>query len=267
MITGDLHDHEREGTHPGRLTHPRRRPPRTPRVRPSSILAALTTVVAVGATVVAVQSSGPAEPSAAGHGHGAATEAPVSGPAPEDLLLRAEDLPAGWRVPIGGGSGVYDGSQGPATTGVCGPLTALVGAHGTHSSGHGEEHGAARAVFTRSHFGPDLTQVVVDLGTEEAAEAELAELTSATGECDVLTRQGDGHSATIDFAVQPADGGPDVLAATLTAQGTDFAGVRQELRVVRAGSVLVALTYATQTGAEATELDAALATAVARASA
>lgn len=178
-----------------------------------------------------------------------------------DVLLSATELPAGYAEVTGHAHASAGESSPPEMAASCEPLAHLLAGHGT------EEHPTARADFTKSHFGPELTQIVMDYGDERAATDALAAVEAAAADCPEYQKASSGPGANafrVEALVFPSLG-DGTVAMHLAALGSDFSTVSWDVTATRAGSRIVAVGFFTLTGAQVPDLEEASRAAVAKA--
>lgn len=187
-------------------------------------------------------------------------------------LLTSADLPSGYRaghahaVEVTGSAQVAPG---------CAPLARLLRPHldmHTHPDGdpagsHGSSAGAMRmsssddghqasAAFSKGHFGPTITERVVDLGGYAAAERAVTEVARSAGTC----RRYEHSSSSIGanrYAVRRLAAPGNAPAGhylRLTAVGADFrgasGGITWDVWVHDCEGMLVAVTFRSALGGD-----------------
>ncbi len=165
-------------------------------------------------------------------------------------LLRPADLPTGYL------SGSHHeqtehASYVRAAPG-CAPLALLLREHhATHDSHHPE----VSASFSKSHFGPQITQKVVDYGTAGAAQAALDDLQATRSDCARYVHSTSSIGAN-EYAVKP---GPRMryrsgVSLRLTAVGEDFAGINWDVWSTRAGARVMTIAFRSAPGGDNADL-------------
>ena len=214
----------------------------------TALLAGLLLAVPVGSAC-----SADGEPSAAEatpgsedqHGHGASHGAHGE---LASVLVTRDDLPAGYRQ----GAGHHDTSGArlapPRTSADCAPIAEVIG---THPSVLQTEHPQATVSFSKGHYGPQVTETVIDVGDPVSAAAAVERVRTAGVECRRYVQSTSSIGAN-DYAVTPQDGletEADSVTLRLHAVGADFkAGINWDVWVTAVDSQLVAVTFRSALG-------------------
>jgi hypothetical protein len=162
-------------------------------------------------------------------------------------LVTAADLPVGYRA--GHAHHVADEGAAPDDTTACEPLAGILR---PHDDGQHEDHPTATATFAKSHFGPTITETVVDYAGTDAAAAALDDVITARGECDRYVQSRSPIGANT-YEVQPLhapSGSEPGLYLRLDALGSDFDGIRWDVWVHDCGGKLVALSHRNARGGD-----------------
>lgn len=161
-------------------------------------------------------------------------------------LLTVPDLPEGYRA--GHQHGVTSPSA-PRNASACRPLGELVG---THPSLLQTKHPQVSTSFSKSHFGPEVTQTVIDYGTAPAAQAAYTRFRDARTDCARYTQSTSPIGAN-RYRLTP---GPDVPGVTrgstvrLDAVGRQFDGITWDVWVAPIGTRLVAVGFRSAKGGD-----------------
>lgn len=174
------------------------------------------------------------------------------------LLVEAGDLPAGYVE----GMAHHASTSAPARIrSGCAPLADVIGEPASRSTRHPQAH----AMFSKSHFGPQLTETVIELGSPEAAQAAAGSFAQSPRRCRVYRQAAHGPGAfryDVREHVAPA-GAPAGHVVRLVARGADFEGIHWDVWVTARGSRLVAVALRSARGGSSVDLlpavDAALA--------
>ncbi len=225
-----------------------------------AVLAGLLLAVPLGSAC-----SADGEPSAAGaaptsedeHGHGAHGEL-------ASVLVTRDDLPAGYRQ----GAGHHHASGArlapPRTSAACAPIAEVIG---THPSVLQTEHPQATVSFSKGHYGPQVTETVIDVGDPVSASAAVERIRTAGVECRRYVQSTSSIGANV-YAVADGEGlrvGGDSVTLRLHAVGADFkAGINWDLWVAQDGDRLVAVTLRSALGGDNADLTAAVDAAMGR---
>lgn len=187
----------------------------------------------------------------------------VSPAALRRTLLTANDLPDGYVAGAGHHHAVATGSAPPVPE-ECSPLAEVLG---DHPAVQQTVHPQATASFSKSHFGPTVTEIVIDFGDREQAAAALARLERAARECTEYVQAVDAPGANAYRVLRETsvEGLPDGARASLEASGADFAGISWEIWASSVGSRLVGVSLRTARGGKPTDLPAVVLAAVERA--
>lgn len=157
--------------------------------------------------------------------------------------------------------GVYT-PTGPFTLAAeCLPIAELIG---TEPSVQQDEHPEARLGFTKSHFGPQLSETIIDYGDDAAASQAMERVESAIEECDLYRQSMLPVGATL-YDVEPlrfVSVGDASTALHLDARGADFRDVFWDLVVARSGSYVVAVGFRSAFGSTIGDLRQAVPAAV-----
>lgn len=150
---------------------------------------------------------------------------------------------------------------------VCLPIAELIG---TDPTVRQDEHPQARVTFTKSHFGPELSETVIDYGDEPAAVRQLRKIEMAVDQC-VRYQQSTAKAGANIYRVGPLADlgrlrnlGDAVTAMRLDAIGPDFPKVFWYVVVVRSDSRIAAIGFLTFIDSVTTDLRRAVPVAVAK---
>ena len=175
-------------------------------------------------------------------GHGASHDAAALDPA----LVGVADLPAGYRKGAG-----HLHTPSTAAAPDLGPGCAAIGELiGTAPSVQQREHPQASATFTKGHFGPQVTETLIDYGDEASAAEALSRVERSSEECDryVQSTSPVGANAYTVRSSVPGWSGPEGTTLRLTAVSSDFEGLHWDIWVTRADSLLAAVTLRSVAG-------------------
>lgn len=195
------------------------------------------------------------------HGHGDSGTHGAHGEL-ASVLVTSADLPAGYRQ----GAGHHDTSGArlapPRTSADCAPIAEVIG---THPSVLQTEHPQATVSFSKGHFGPQVTETVIDVGDPVSAAAAVERVRTAGVECRRYVQSTSSIGAN-DYTVTPWDGletEADGVTLRLHAVGADFkAGINWDVWVTAVDSQLVAVTFRSALGGGNADLTAAVAAAM-----
>lgn len=177
------------------------------------------------------------------------------------LLLAESDLPKEYTA--GGGHHHDAGASeaAPQLEEACSPIAELIG---THPSVQQTNHPQASVSFSKSHFGPVVTQTIVDYGSQESATEALARFRGSGESCDRYLQSTSPIGANA-YEVEPGQGVGDVERGTfvrLAAVGADFDDLYWDVWAVQSGDQLLALSFRSVPGGGnqelATVIDAAM---------
>jgi hypothetical protein len=141
-----------------------------------------------------------------------------------DSLLRAEDLPEGYTS--GGHHHVQPAARlaAPAVPEECAPIAELIG---EHPSVRQTAHPQVGVAFSKSHFGPQLSQTIIDVGGFAEAAAARERVAAAVEECDRYVQSTSSTGATtyrVTSLPTPQDA-EDGVYFRLEAVGSNFTGI------------------------------------------
>ena len=182
---------------------------------------------------------------------------------PAAVLLRPRDLPAGY---TSGHLHATAPTGDEPTPAACRPLAQLLRQpqdHGSgHDAGHGADHGSATThgdhkasavSYTRSHYGPLISQTVVDLGGFEPAATAVRRVRTAAQECDTYV-QSTSRIGANTYAVAPLQAPEDAEPGAylrLTARGDGSDGdIHWDVWVHDCEGMLVAVTFRSALGGD-----------------
>ena len=197
---------------------------------------------------------------------GGASSDPAAGPgrpvALPAALLTAADLPDGYR------SGAGHHQDGAATAApnddpACAPIGELIG---THPSVLRTDLPQVSVSFTKSHFGPEVTETIIDYGDQASARSALTRFQRSGTRCGRHTQSTSPIGANI-YTVhpgQPVKGAPGGRTVRLTAVGADFDGLNWDVWATRVGSRLVAVSLRSAVGGDNDDLAPAVSAALAK---
>lgn len=194
-------------------------------------------------------------------GHGAGHEAGhgshLEPTALTAMLVHASDLPEGYTA--GAHHAAPTGSA-PSVGDACAPIADLIGTHPSVESAHPH----AETSFSKSHFGPQVTETVLDLAEPEAASDAVSALAAAGTDCERYEQLGSGPGVTA-YDVAPArlpDGISSGTTLRLDARGSDFTGISWHLWADDVDGRLVAVSLRTAKGGNAEDLTPAISSAM-----
>lgn len=201
------------------------------------------------------------------HGHGAAGSHGGHGERASALVTSA-DLPAGYRE----GAGHHHASGArlapPRTSPACAPIAELIG---THPSVLQTEHPQASVSFSKGHYGPQVTETVIDVGDPVSAAAAVERVRTAGVECRRYVQSTSSMGANL-YAVTDTVAdveririGGDSVTLRLQAVGAAFkAGINWDLWVTAVDEQLVAVAFRSALGGGNADLTAAVEAAMGR---
>lgn len=156
------------------------------------------------------------------------------------VLVDAADLPDGYREGHAHAAPTADAA--PDVDAACAPIAELIG---QHPDVRQDVHPQARTSFSKSHFGPEISETVIDYGSESAATEALDALRQAGEECDryvqSLAPVGINSYAVEPGNVPPGDG--EAVSLRLDAVGSDFDGLYMDLWATRVDDRVVAVGF------------------------
>ncbi|MGH3359047.1 MAG: hypothetical protein ACRDO7_09610 [Nocardioidaceae bacterium] len=179
------------------------------------------------------------------------------------VLLREDDLPDGYRQGDAHHQATPGAPSAPRLDSACAPLGELVG---THPSVRQDQHPEASVSFSKGHFGPQITETVIDYGEAGAAVAALADVRRAGADCDRYLQSTSPIGAN-RYAVGPATGIADVTGGTalrLDALGSDFDGIYWDVWATASEGRLVAVSFRSARGGDNDDLTGAVEAAMTR---
>lgn len=171
-------------------------------------------------------------------------------------LVRGGDLPQGYRKGAGHLHSDPDAAA-PTVSESCAPIAELIG---THPSVRQTEYPQAAATFTKGHFGPQLTEVIIDYGDASSAGQALDRVERAGQNCGRYVQSTSpigANTYTVKSSV-PGWTGPDGTTLRLTATGSDFKALNWDVWVTRAGNRLVAVSLRSVAGGSNVDLAPAI---------
>jgi len=191
-----------------------------------------------------------------GHGSGANHGGGHGVTALSPFLVAAADLPTGYRS----GAGHVHGDQSAAAPKIgqdCAPIAELIG---THPNLGQSEHPQATATFSKSHFGPLLTETVIDYGAVAPALRAKDRIERASRACERYVQSTSAIGANVyDVASQVPDwSGPEGNTFRLSAVGSDFEGLNWDVWVARVNTRLVAVSFRSVAGGSNEDLAPAI---------
>lgn len=162
--------------------------------------------------------------------------------AAEDNLLRASDLPEGYTT--GGHHHVQPAVQlaAPPVPEECAPIAELLG---EHPSVRQTAHPQVGVAFSKSHFGPQLSQTIIDVGGFAEAAAARKRVATAVEECDRYVQSTSSIGATTYRVTElptPADAEEGVYFR-LDAIGDDFTGISWDVWAHDCEGTLMAVAF------------------------
>ena len=225
-----------------------------------AVLAGLLLAVPLGSACSADGEPSAAEAAATSedqHGHGAHGEL-------ASVLVTSADLPAGYRQGAGHHHATGARLAPPRTSAACAPIAELIG---THPSVLQTEHPQATVSFSKGHYGPQVTETVIDVGDPVSAAAALERVRTAGVECRRYEQSTSSIGANV-YAVTDGDelrAGDDSATLRLHAVGADFkAGINWDVWATAVDSQLVAVTFRSALGGGNADLTAAVNAAMGR---
>ena len=171
-------------------------------------------------------------------------------------LVSAADLPEGYTAGAAHHQASSDDAA-PTVDPACTPIAELIG---THPSVRQDRHPQASVSFTKSHFGPELSETIIDYGADAAAAEALERVVRASKACDRYV-QSTAPTGANTYTVAPAEAlqdGPNDTAIRLEAVGSDFDGLYWDIWVTQSGSKLVAVAFRSVPGGDNDDLAAAI---------
>lgn len=145
---------------------------------------------------------------------------------------------------------------------ACLPIAHLIG---EDPSVQQDVHPQARTAFVKSHFGPLLSESIIDYGNAATATKALAAVEQAAEQCDEYRQAAVASGANryrVSATEPAAPVGDAATGVHLDAVGADFEKVAWDLTVVQQDQFLVTVGYRTSVGGEPTELRTVVPTAV-----
>jgi hypothetical protein len=174
-------------------------------------------------------------------------------------LVAPADLPTGYRT---GAAHLHadPGAAAPKVDQACAPIAELIG---THPSVHQTKHPQATATFSKGHFGPLVTETVIDYGATSSAQEAQDRVERSGQECGRYVQSTSPIGANIyDVQSQVPDWtGPEGSTIRLSAVGSDFDGLHWDVWVTRSDSRLVAVSLRSVAGGSNEDLAPAIAAA------
>ena len=174
-------------------------------------------------------------------------------------LVAPADLPAGYIVGAHHEQPATAPARNPA---ACEPLADLLAQthSGTHQ-GHNSVHPQVVTVLSKSHFGPQIMEHVIDYGSDAAAESGLDELRGVLERCSRYTHSASAIGANT-YRVQPGPktgtGNPGgAVSLRLTSVGPDFdedATINWDVWSTRIGSRLLSVAFRSAPGGDNADL-------------
>ncbi|MDQ3615034.1 MAG: hypothetical protein M3393_00070 [Actinomycetota bacterium] len=171
-------------------------------------------------------------------------------------LVRGGDLPQGYRKGAGHLHSDPDAAA-PTVAKSCAPIAELIG---THPSVHQSKYPQAAATFTKSHFGPQVTEAIIDYGDASSAGQALDRVERAGQNCGRYVQSTSpigANTYTVQSSV-PGWTGPDGTTLRLTAMGSDFKALNWDVWATRAGNRLVAVSLRSVAGGSNVDLAPAI---------
>lgn len=191
-------------------------------------------------------STGPQHAGSAHH-HSASTPDALSA-----ALVGTADLPRGYHA--GAHHQVTSGPP-PHIPATCAPIGEVLG---THRSVQQQTHPQASVSFSKSHFGPQLTETIIDYGQEAAAVAALEDLQRASHRCGRYV-QSTSRPGANTYTVRPTPDahrghpghhGHDSIALRLAAVGQQFPGLHWDVWATHADGRLAAVAFRSVPGGD-----------------
>lgn len=178
------------------------------------------------------------------------------------LMVRAGDLPAGYRSGAAHHQDVAVADELPRLREGCGAIAGLISNHPAYRSPHPQ----VRRVFTKSHFGPEISETVIDIADEDEAAAESERFADAVSGCGTYVQYAGGSGATrYDVRPRPALPGIDRgYLLRLDALGSDFVGIHWDVWVDTVGERVVAVSLRSARGGTSEDLAPAVRAALER---
>lgn len=176
-----------------------------------------------------------------------------------ESLVRAGDLPAGYRSGAGHHHAVPAADAAPSVPAACLPLAQAIGTHSSVLAPHPQ----ARVSFSKSHFGPEISEAVIDYGDAGEARAAAGDLANVADTCRTYEQAPTGpgaHRYSVSQAPLPAAVNDGSLVH-LRAQGSDFEGIGWDVWSTPVGSRLLVVALRTAKGGTSQDLAAAVAAA------
>lgn len=196
------------------------------------------------------------------HDQGHRSDGPSNGhqPGPAVLaadLLSAADIPEGYAAGTAHHQVSASDAGPPKVDPACAPIAELIG---THPSVRQHQHPQASVTFTKSHFGPELSETIVDYGAEAAAAEAFERVVRSSKACDryIQSTAPTGANIYTVAPTEPLQRGPRAAAMRLDAVGGDFNGLHWDIWLTQSAGTLVAVAFRSVPGGDNDDLAAAI---------
>lgn len=165
-------------------------------------------------------------------------------------LLRASNLPDGYSS--GGHHHAQPAAQlaAPPVPEECAPIAELIGQHPSVRQTRYPQVGVS---FSKSHFGPELSQTIIDVGGFEEAAAARERVATAVQECDRYVQSTSSRGATtyrVTDLRTPADAEEGGVYFRLDALGSDFTGISWDIWAHDCEGTLMAVAFRSAKGGD-----------------
>lgn len=180
------------------------------------------------------------------------------------MLVATADLPPGYHA--GGHHDTTAGGAAPPVPDACAPIGELLGSHPTVRQ---HAHPQASVSFSKSHFGPQVSETIIDYNDPAVAAAALSAVQEASRACGRYVQSRSPVGANT-YTVSPTPGahrhhpghhGHDSIALRLAAVGAQFDQLFWDVWVTRADDRLVAVGFRSVPSGDNSDWHAAIAAA------
>lgn len=173
------------------------------------------------------------------------------GPAIAPALVTEAELPDGYREDAAHHMTMSEDGA-PQVPASCAPIAQIIGAF---PSIRQDEHPEATRSFGKGHYGPSITETIIDYGDKAAASKALSRLDAASENCDRYAQSSSPIGAN-RYTVKPSENEEQASTALrLNANGSDFRrGINWDIWAIQDGGRLVAVTFRSALGGDNDDL-------------